>query len=92
MPVEAQACGTPLLAFGRGGATETVLPADEQTPGTGLLFDEQTPESLCRAICQYEAHPERFPPGLARQQAERFTVGRFECELIGYLEGVVSRR
>jgi len=87
VPLEAAACGTPVLAYRAGGATETVLSANESTPGTGLFFDEQTPESLCRAIATLDAQPERFDPHLARRQAERFAVERFERELVGYLEG-----
>lgn len=90
VPVEAQACGTPVVAFGQGGATETVLPADESTPGTGLFFPEQSVESLCEAIRRLEAHPDWFPPALARQQAERFAAERFEREIVGYLENVVQ--
>ncbi len=85
VPVEAQACGTPVVAFGRGGATETVLPADESTTGTGWLFDQQTPDALYRAIELCEARPDRFDPELARRQAERFTTERFERELVEYL-------
>ena len=91
VPLEAQACGTPVVAFGRGGATETVLPASETARGTGLLFDEQTADSLAAAIRRFEAHPDRFSPQLARQQAERFAAERFERELVGFLEGVASR-
>ena len=87
VPLEAAACGTPVLAYRAGGATETVLPADESTPGTGFFFDEQTPESLRRAIAALDAHPDRFDLRLARRQAERFAVERFERELVAYLEG-----
>jgi len=90
VPVEAHACGTPVVAFGQGGATETVLPADESHQGTGLFFDEQTPESLAQAIQRFEAHLDWFDPQLARQQAERFAAERFERELIGYLEAVTA--
>jgi len=90
VPLEAQACGTPVVVFGQGGATETVLPADESRPGTGLLFDEQTPESLARAIQRLEDNPHWFSPQLARQQAERFAAERFERELVGYLEEIVG--
>jgi glycosyltransferase involved in cell wall biosynthesis len=90
VPVEAQACGTPVVAFGRGGATETILPADQSTVGTGWFFSEQTPESLYRAVELCEAHPERLDPALARRQAERFASERFERELVGYLERVMA--
>ena len=90
VPLEAQACGTPVVAFGQGGATETVLSADESRPGTGLFFDEQTPESLAQAIQRFEAHPDWFSPPLARQHAERFATTRFERELVAYLEEVAA--
>jgi len=90
VPVEAQACGTPVVAFGQGGVTETVLPADETRPGTGLFFAEQTVDSLCEAIARLEAHPAWFPPSLARRQAERFAVARFEREMVAYLANVAG--
>ena len=90
VPVEAQACGTPVLAFGQGGVTETVLAADETTSGTGLFFAEQAVDALCEAIRRLEAHADWFPPALARHQAERFAVERFEREMVAYLEEVVQ--
>jgi glycosyltransferase involved in cell wall biosynthesis len=90
VPLEAQACGTPVVAFGRGGATETVLPAEGRGVGTGWLFDAQTAESLYRAMQLCESHPTRFDPQLARRQAERFATGRFEQELVRYLKQVLS--
>ncbi len=90
VPVEAQACGTPVVAFGRGGATETILPADQSTIGTGWLFAEQTADALYRAVELCEAHPQHFDPQLARRQAERFATERFEWELVEYLEQVAG--
>jgi glycosyltransferase involved in cell wall biosynthesis len=92
VPLEAQACGTPVIAFGEGGATETVLPADATRRGTGLFFDEQTPDALCRAILRAEAHPDRLDPQLARRHAEQFATERFERELVGYLQEVTGDR
>ncbi|MEN6495848.1 MAG: glycosyltransferase [Thermoguttaceae bacterium] len=92
VPVEAQACGTPVVAFGQGGVTETVLAADETTPGTGLFFAEQAVDALCEAIRRLEAHADWFPPALARRQAERFAVERFEREMVAYLEEVVQEK
>ncbi len=90
VPVEAQACGTSVIAFGTGGATESILPADESTPGTGLFFESQTPENLCRAIERLEAHSDWFDPVAARHQAERFAAERFERELIDVLHHEVA--
>ena len=88
VPVEAQACGTPVIALGRGGATETVLPIGDST-GTGWFFEQQTSESLGRAIERSESDFGRFDPILARLQAERFATERFERELAEYIERTV---
>jgi len=92
VPLEAQACGAPVIAFGKGGATETVLAANDAGPGTGLFFEDQTPESLASAIVRLEAEPEQVSRSLARRQAEGFSCERFERELVGYLEEVRGAR
>lgn len=55
VPLEAMASGRPVIAFGRGGALETVIPGE-----TGLLFPEQNEASLCAAIEEFESAPGRF--------------------------------
>lgn len=90
VPVEAQACGTPVIALGEGGATESVLPASSGRPGTGLFFPEQNVRSLCAAIEEFEAHPGWFQPQLSRHQAEQFTVERFENELLSLVHEVAG--
>ena len=90
VPVEAQACGTPVIAYSCGGATETVLAASERMVGSGVFFDEQTPESLCEAILWLERHGSQFSPAVARQQALKFNALRYERELVGYLEQVAA--
>ncbi len=92
VPVEAQACGAAVVAYGEGGATETILPADERHVGSGVFFAEQTPESLISAIEWLEQHPEQFSGALARQQALKFNAQRYERELSSYLEQIVSGR
>lgn len=69
-PVEAQACGTPVIAFGRGGVTESVIPGQ-----TGVLFDARTPESLMSAISTFESSTWDY--SLIRQNAERFSIQQF---------------
>jgi glycosyltransferase involved in cell wall biosynthesis len=89
VPVEAMACGTPVVAFGRGGATETVvLPGGRAAP-TGLLFQEQTAECLADALRDLERRAGDFDPAAARRQAHRFNQPRFAEELLGYLAGVL---
>jgi glycosyltransferase involved in cell wall biosynthesis len=92
VPVEAQACGTPVIAFGRGGAAETVIPADSAAEPTGVLFGEQSVTGLADAILRYEAHSGDFSPAVARRQAERFHPQRFDEELSKFLATVVRPR
>lgn len=65
VPLEAQACGAPVIAFGRGGALETIVPGE-----TGLFFDRQGPESLLAAL--EEAAGRTWNPARIRANAERF--------------------
>jgi glycosyltransferase involved in cell wall biosynthesis len=71
-PVEAQAAGAPVIAYGRGGVTETVI--HEQT---GLWFQEQTVNALVHAIKTFESDMYQFDKVQLRQNAERFSVHRF---------------
>ena len=91
MPVEAQACGAPVVAFGRGGATETVIPPGRRAAPTGLWFAEQTAECLADALQTLERTAGTFDPAAARRQALRFNQPRFAEELLGYLAGVLGR-
>jgi glycosyltransferase involved in cell wall biosynthesis len=70
-PVEAQAMGIPVIAYGLGGTSETVL------SGTGLLFPEQTPEALINAINEFEKREDNFSPAECRKNAERFSEEKF---------------
>jgi glycosyltransferase involved in cell wall biosynthesis len=87
VPVEAQACGAPVVAFGRGGATETVIPLDaaDQRDPTGLFFQDQTVESLVEAVACFERNSQEFRPDAVRRQACRFHQGRFEREMMGFI-------
>ncbi len=73
-PVEAQAAGRPVIAFGRGGTLDTVNEGQ-----TGLFFREQSVEALIEAIEQFEKMS--FDSAAARANAERFSVARFKQEL-----------
>jgi glycosyltransferase involved in cell wall biosynthesis len=98
VPVEANACGTPVIAFGRGGATETIAPLDGRDPPTGVWFDEQTVDSLIAALQTFTQQAGAFASKVLRRSALRFNGQRFEDELFAYLgsllhEGrVVARR
>lgn len=88
VPVEAQACGTPVIAYDRGGATETVLPADEQRVGTGVFFGRQTVEALAEAMLWFEQHERQISARLARRQAVTFRSDRYEQALLEFVEQV----
>jgi glycosyltransferase involved in cell wall biosynthesis len=92
VPLEAQACGTPVVALGRGGAAETVLPASLHQRGSGVLFHEQSPEALIAAMDWLQEHPQQFSPALAHRQAAQFHPARFERELLAFLDTVCSRQ
>lgn len=77
LPVEAQACGTPVIAFGHGGARETVVAMGESP--TGVLFPFQRVDSLHEAIVRFEAR--RFSPDHCREQARRFNIETFNARL-----------
>jgi glycosyltransferase involved in cell wall biosynthesis len=84
LPVEAQACGTPVIALGRGGATETI------TPKTGGFFDDPSPAAIARAINEFLEKP--IPSSEAcRANAERFSVDRFHSEFSSFVTAAWSR-
>jgi glycosyltransferase involved in cell wall biosynthesis len=92
VPVEAMACGAPVIAYARGGATETVLPLGGSAAPTGVLFSEQSPDGLAGAVERFEANESAFAPAALRRQAVRFNAGRFADELFGLLDRVRDGR
>jgi glycosyltransferase involved in cell wall biosynthesis len=90
VPVEAQACGTPVIAFGRGGATETVVPWPNAN-ATGMWFEEQTVDCLASALELFETERDGFDAQRLRTHALRFRLERFEDELFGFVETVTVR-
>ena len=82
MPVEAQACGTPVIAFGKGGALETVIPPHNSNhqPATGLFFNEQSPQSICDAVSRFETllAENTFDSKLIAQHAQDFSIDSFK--------------
>lgn len=80
-PVEAQACGTPVIGYGRGGLTESVLESR-----TGVFFAEQTPDSLVAAIRQFERRPLRYGAAEIRASAQRFGAERFRQQFRACVE------
>ena len=73
-PLEAQSCGTPVIAYGKGGSLETVKAGE-----TGLLFSEQSVASIVDAVQRFEQIS--FDPGLIRRHAETFSEENFRQNL-----------
>ncbi|BBC22505.1 glycosyltransferase family 4 protein [Pseudanabaena sp. ABRG5-3] len=78
-PVEAQACGTPVIAFGRGGVTESVIGLDRDRP-TGIFFGAQSVDSICEAVLEFERNQHLIKPQACRDNAMRFSIERFQTE------------
>jgi len=94
VPLEAQACGKPVIAFGEGGALETIIPLDKEAGkrdeqlnnATGLFFYEQTAESLAQAVVRFEAVQGQFNEQEIRKNAESFDRAIFKNEFKKYIE------
>jgi glycosyltransferase involved in cell wall biosynthesis len=78
-PLEAQACGTPVIALGKGAALETIRGLDSPQP-TGVFFAEQTVEALQCAVALFERESARIAPASCRANALRFRAERFRLE------------
>lgn len=79
-PIEAQACGTPVIAFARGGALETLKGPDHPSP-TAVFFEEQTPQAIMEAVERFETEEgRRIRPEACRENAQRFNPERFRQE------------
>ena len=78
-PLEAQACGTPVIAFRGGGAAETIRGLDHAMP-SGVFFLEQTSRSIKEAVDLFESVSEKITPQACRNNADRFSNLRFKHE------------
>jgi glycosyltransferase involved in cell wall biosynthesis len=78
-PVEAQACGTPVIAYGRGGSLETVRGEGSviDSDASGLFFAEQSVAAIVEAVRRYEARPAPIDAAACRAHAERFSIKAF---------------
>jgi glycosyltransferase involved in cell wall biosynthesis len=85
LPIEAQACGTPVLAFGKGGATETVRGLHQEAP-TGVFFGEQTAEAIVEAVRTFETNSSLLSAAACRENATRFSPARFKRELRQWID------
>ncbi len=92
VPVEAQACGAPVICFGKGGATETVIPPESGVRPTGIWFETQTVEALADAIVRFEQLRRWFDPAALRANAERFNLARFRAAFYDLVYGAASEQ
>lgn len=88
-PVEAQACGTPVIAYGKGGVSESVRGLEDDHP-TGLFFYHQTAEAIRDAVQQFEREGEGISALDCRRNAERFSSLRFRREMGAFIESAVE--
>ena len=89
-PVEAQACGTPVIAYGAGGALETVIANLDPQIRTGVFFDNQSAESLKTAVENFDSLG-KFYPEICRANAERFSQQMFIEGFNRVIDSAVSR-
>lgn len=85
---EAQACGTPLIAFDRGGARDIVQNFGNSERPTGVLFERQTIDAVRQAVEHFESHWREIRPSACCRNAARFSVERFNREIAEAFEAV----
>jgi glycosyltransferase involved in cell wall biosynthesis len=90
VPLEAMASGRPVIAFGAGGALETVEPLGGDASPTGVFFEDQRPEALASAIERFEGEAHRFLPKTLRAHAERFDREHFRDAIRAWVTARVA--
>ncbi|MCC9137784.1 glycosyltransferase family 4 protein [Pontibacter silvestris] len=81
VPVEAQACGTPVIAYGKGGSKETIVSGK-----TGIFFYSQLPVPIKEAVLKFEKDSDSFIPSEIRKHAIKFSTQRFEDEITLFIK------
>ena len=89
--VEAQACGTPVIAFGRGGACDIIVDLRRDQP-TGVLFTEQTVEAVIKAVERFETVPAAFTADACRCNALRFSRSAFKDAIYQVVDTALQSR
>lgn len=87
VPVEAMASGRPVIAYGKGGVLETVIPMSQgsgENP-TGIFFYEQTPQTLIEAVKYFEKNQDIFDPKIIRNHALKFDRVVFKERIRDYI-------
>ena len=91
VPLEAQASGRPVLAYGRGGVRESVMAIDDLDNGsaanpTGIFFTEATPAGVIEAVERYQTIKHRFEPAMLRLHASQFSRPAFKRRMKQFIE------
>lgn len=89
--VEAQACGTPVIAFGHGGARDIVVPPGRPDP-TGVLFNDQTADSVSAALTEFEALGSLISSDACCANAQRFSQERFRQKITAFVGQAVRAK
>ena len=89
-PLEAQACGTPVIAYARGGVLETIRGLDDESP-TGVFFKEQSVQGIKAAVSSFEQEAARILPATCRENALRFAPERFRTEFKACVDAEMDR-
>lgn len=94
VPLEAQACGKQVIAFGKGGALETVIGLDHPQPtnanATGIFFYEQSPEALRKTILLFEERRDQFDARKCRDNVLRFDRPIYQQSMQNYIQSVIT--
>jgi glycosyltransferase involved in cell wall biosynthesis len=90
LPVEAQACGTPVIAYGRGGALDSICGIGDAAGAkpTGVFFQEQSAEAIAQAVRDFEGVA--IDPHDCRRQAERFAAARFRAAFSAFIDAAMA--
>jgi glycosyltransferase involved in cell wall biosynthesis len=95
VPLEAQASGRPVIAYGKGGVTESVVSLDDSrndVKATGMFFSEATPESLMEAVRRYQTIKHLFDPVVLRRHAAQFSRNLFKTRIEQFINTKLRER
>jgi glycosyltransferase involved in cell wall biosynthesis len=96
VPLEAQACGRPVIAYEKGGVLETVIPvtanAESDAPPTGIFFSQQSAAELIKAVELYGRIQDRFNPAKIRDHAAQFSTQRFRDQIHEFIRARLGER
>ena len=88
-PIEAQAAGTPVIAYQGGAMNETIVDLNQAAP-TGVLYDRQTPEAIIAAVERFERDALRIDRNACRVNASRFSPERFRIEFHARVDAALA--